>query len=44
MVAAGAVVTRPLPDNVIAGGVPARVIRHRFEPPPEPETKPETPG
>ncbi|WP_439629034.1 acyltransferase [Gemmata sp.] len=33
VVAAGAVVTRPLPENVIAGGVPARVIRHRFEKP-----------
>lgn len=34
IVAAGAVVTKPLPDNVIAGGVPARVIRPRFESPP----------
>lgn len=33
VVAAGAVVTKPLPDNVIAAGVPARVIRHRFEKP-----------
>src|SRR5438067_10932700 len=32
VVAAGAVVTKPLPDNVIAAGVPARVIRNRFEP------------
>jgi len=31
IVAAGAVVTKPLPDNVIAAGVPARVIRPRFE-------------
>lgn len=31
IVAAGAVVTKPLPDNVIAGGVPAKVIRSRFE-------------
>jgi acetyltransferase-like isoleucine patch superfamily enzyme len=30
LVAAGAVVTKPLPDNVIAAGVPARVIRSRF--------------
>jgi virginiamycin A acetyltransferase len=30
VVAAGAVVTKPLPDNVIAGGVPAKVIRSRF--------------
>lgn len=30
VVAAGAVVTKPLPDSVIAAGVPARVIRPRF--------------
>ncbi|MBY0459606.1 MAG: acyltransferase [Gemmataceae bacterium] len=30
VVAAGSVVTKPLPDNVIAGGVPAKVIRDRF--------------
>lgn len=29
VVGAGAVVTRPLPDHVIAGGVPAKVIRAR---------------
>jgi len=29
VVAAGAVVTRPLPDAAIAGGVPARVLRQR---------------
>jgi acetyltransferase-like isoleucine patch superfamily enzyme len=29
VVAAGAVVTRPIPDLAIAGGVPARVLRHR---------------
>ena len=33
VVAAGAVVTKPLPDNVIAGGVPAKVIRPRFATP-----------
>ena len=31
IVAAGSVVTKPLPDNVIAAGVPARVIRGRFD-------------
>jgi virginiamycin A acetyltransferase len=31
VVGAGAVVTRPLPDGVIAAGVPARVIRRRAE-------------
>lgn len=29
VVGAGAVVTRPLPDNVVAAGVPARVLRAR---------------
>lgn len=29
VVAAGAVVTRPIPDSTIAAGVPARVVRHR---------------
>jgi acetyltransferase-like isoleucine patch superfamily enzyme len=29
VIAAGAVVTKPLPDYVIAGGVPARIIRSR---------------
>jgi virginiamycin A acetyltransferase len=31
VVAAGAVVTKPLPEYVIAAGVPATVIRSRFE-------------
>jgi len=30
VVAAGSVVTKPLPDGVIAAGVPARVLRPRF--------------
>lgn len=30
IVGAGAVVTRPLPDGVIAAGVPARVVRQRY--------------
>jgi acetyltransferase-like isoleucine patch superfamily enzyme len=29
VIAAGAVVAKPIPDRVIAGGVPARVLRHR---------------
>ena len=32
IVGAGSVVTRPLPDRVIAAGVPARVVRARDEP------------
>ena len=31
VVGAGSVVTRPLPDRVIAAGVPARIIRQRGE-------------
>ncbi len=31
VVAAGSVVTKPLPDNVIAAGMPAKVIRGRFD-------------
>ena len=33
VVAAGAVVTQPIPDCTIAGGVPARVLRERHEGP-----------
>jgi acetyltransferase-like isoleucine patch superfamily enzyme len=33
IVGAGSVVTKPLPPNVIAAGVPARIIRGRFDPP-----------
>jgi acetyltransferase-like isoleucine patch superfamily enzyme len=33
VVAAGSVVTKPLPADVIAAGAPARVIRGRFDPP-----------
>lgn len=40
IVAAGSVVTRPLPDNVIAAGVPAKVIRSRFESASEAEAAP----
>jgi acetyltransferase-like isoleucine patch superfamily enzyme len=29
VIAAGAVVTQPIPDMTIAAGVPARVLRHR---------------
>jgi virginiamycin A acetyltransferase len=38
VVAAGAVVTKPLPDNVIPAGVPARVMRSRCEERPIHET------
>lgn len=31
VVGAGSVVTKPLPENVIAAGVPAKVIRARFQ-------------
>jgi virginiamycin A acetyltransferase len=34
VVGAGSVVTKPLPANVVAAGVPARVIRPRFPEPP----------
>jgi acetyltransferase-like isoleucine patch superfamily enzyme len=33
VVAAGSVVTKPLPEFVVAAGVPARVIRPRFAAP-----------
>jgi acetyltransferase-like isoleucine patch superfamily enzyme len=29
IVGAGAVVTRPLPEHVVAAGIPARVIKNR---------------
>lgn len=29
VIAAGAVVSKPIPDRAVAGGVPARVLRHR---------------
>lgn len=32
VVGAGSVVTKPLPPNVVAAGVPAKVIRPRFSP------------
>lgn len=32
VVGAGAVVTKPLPDDVIAAGVPSRIVRQRFQP------------
>ena len=32
IVAAGSVVTRSMPGNSIVAGVPARVVRSRFEP------------
>lgn len=33
IVAAGSVVTKPVPENVIVGGVPAKVIRGRYDKP-----------
>jgi hypothetical protein len=31
IVAAGAVVTKDVPDNVVVGGNPAKIIRHLYE-------------
>jgi virginiamycin A acetyltransferase len=39
IVGAGSVVTKPLPDNVIAAGIPAKILRPRF-PDPVPESEP----
>ena len=39
IVGAGSVVTKPLPDNVIAAGVPAKILRARF-PVPVPDSEP----
>ena len=35
VIAAGAVVTKPMPDYVVAGGVPAKIIRDRRDAPAE---------
>jgi acetyltransferase-like isoleucine patch superfamily enzyme len=32
IVAAGAVVTKDIPPYAIVGGIPAKIIRYRFEP------------
>jgi len=40
IVGAGSVVTKPLPPNVIAAGVPAKVIRGRFDNPTPAEGRP----
>jgi acetyltransferase-like isoleucine patch superfamily enzyme len=38
VVAAGSVVTKPVPENVIVAGVPAKVLRPRFEAGPSEES------
>jgi virginiamycin A acetyltransferase len=43
IVGAGAVVTKALPDGVVAGGVPARVLYNRDEPAAAPSREPSTP-
>lgn len=40
VVGAGSVVTKPLPDYAIAVGVPAKVVRYRNAPAPEPAAAP----
>jgi acetyltransferase-like isoleucine patch superfamily enzyme len=37
LIAAGAVVTKPIPDYAVAAGVPARVVRYRNQSAPGPE-------
>lgn len=43
IIAAGSVVTKPIPANVIAAGVPAKVIRGRFDSPKQQPAQPDQP-